>query len=154
MFINTFIKVTDCDSMIYIASDHAGFNLKEKVKVWLSKNHHVVQDLGTFSLESVDYPDYAKKVCRAMRRQDDRGILICGTGTGMCIAANRRRGIRAAVAYDTFSAVMARRHNNANVLCLRARHPPANAFMLIRKFLDTKFEGGRHLRRVQKLDFL
>lgn len=138
----------------YIASDHAGFRLKETLKSYLNSQGHQVQDLGTDSEESVDYPDYALKVVGHIKaEQDSVGILICGTGIGMSIAANRHPGVRAAVCNEGVrSAVLARQHNNANILCLGARLIDEKiALETLQAFIDTPFEGGRHQRRVDKL---
>src|SRR5512146_3338012 len=130
---------------IALASDHAGFELKETVKRLLSSQDIQVDDRGTHSAESVDYPDVA-------RQQADFGILVCGTGIGMSMSANKVAGIRAAKVDTEFEAEMARAHNNANVLCLGARVTvAATAEKLVRKFLETRFEGGRHQRRVDKI---
>ena len=106
---------------IIIASDHAGFLMKEKVKIFLNKSKIKSLDLGTFSEERVDYPDYAKKLALSVKKKSSFGILICGSGIGVSIAANRFKEIRAAVCYNQLSASLARKHNNANVLCLGAR---------------------------------
>jgi len=138
---------------IVIASDHAGFLMKEKVKIFLNKSKIKSLDLGTFSDERVDYPDYAKKLALLVRKKSSYGILICGSGIGVSIAANRFKKIRAAVCYNQISASLARKHNNANVLCLGARLIHfKNAQKIINTFISTKFEGGRHTARVKKLD--
>jgi ribose 5-phosphate isomerase B len=138
---------------VAIGADHAGFELKEIIKQTLDELRVAYKDFGTFSDESVDYPDYAAKVGRAVAAGDfDRGILICGTGIGMAIAANKIAGIRAAPVVDLESARLAREHNNANVLAIGARvTPPERALDLVRLFLKTEFEGGRHERRLQKV---
>ena len=139
---------------IIIGSDHAGFNLKEKLKEYFDKKKIKYEDVGTGSLERVDYPDYAKKVARkVVKEKNSRGILICGTGTGMVIAANRIKGARAVVAYDTYSAKMSRQDNNANILSLRGRHFPYKKIQsIVNIWLNTKFSGkSRHKRRIKKL---
>jgi ribose 5-phosphate isomerase B len=138
---------------IFIASDHAGFLMKEKVKIFLNKSKIKSLDLGTFSEDRVDYPDYAKKLALLVRKNSSFGILICGSGIGVSIAANRIKKVRAAVCYNQISASLARKHNNANVLCLGARLINFNnAKKIINTFVSTKFEGGRHINRVKKLD--
>ncbi len=138
---------------IALGSDHAGFELKETVKRLLSSQDIQVDDRGTHSAESVDYPDFARLVGEEVARQQaDFGILVCGTGIGMSMSANKVAGIRAAKVDTEFEAEMARAHNNANVLCLGARvTDAATAQKLVRKFLETRFEGGRHQRRVDKV---
>lgn len=132
---------------IYIASDHAGFDLK----AFLIKKFPTLIDLGTDSAESVDYPDFAKKLGQEIQ-EGDFGILICGSGVGISIAANRFKNIRAALCLNEKIAELARRHNDANVLCLGARLiNEEKAIEIIEKFLATKFEGGRHIERVKKL---
>lgn len=138
---------------IAIGSDHAGFHLKaELVEVLRQEGFHV-DDLGTYSTESCDYPDSAKAVAEAVSDgRSDLGVLICGTGIGMSIAANKVPGIRAALCSETFSARMARAHNDANVLCLGARVVgPGLALDVVRAFVSGRFEGGRHQRRVDKI---
>jgi len=138
---------------IAIGSDHAGYHLKEALKQTLADAGVEVEDVGTESEASVDYPDYAERVAdRVASGQSDRGILICGTGIGMAMAANKVRGIRAASVTDEVGARLARQHNDANVLALGGRvTPPDTAARLVRIFLDTPFEGGRHQRRVAKV---
>ncbi|MBI5388997.1 ribose 5-phosphate isomerase B [Candidatus Woesearchaeota archaeon] len=140
--------------MIYLGSDHAGFELKEKIKIFLKGMNAKAEDVGTFSEASVDYPDYAQKVAKkVVKDKDSKGILICGTGIGMCIAANKVKGVRAALCYDHYTAEMARKHNNANVLCMGGRTTTqAQAKELVETFLNTAFEGGRHTRRVAKFE--
>lgn len=137
---------------IAIGSDHAGFELKENLKKLLSCEYDVL-DVGTSSTESVDYPDFAKKVCELMiEKKVDLGILICGTGIGMSITANKFKGIYAALCYDTNTASLARRHNNANVLCLGGRTTMLNdAIEIVKTFLNSEFEGERHNRRYIKI---
>jgi ribose 5-phosphate isomerase B len=136
-----------------MACDHAGFDLKELLKRELQAAGHQIMDLGTSSTESVDYPDFGSALAGAIRDgRAGRGILICGTGIGIAIAANREPAVRAAVAHDTTSARLARQHNDANVLALGARLIGAEAARdCVRVFLDTPFEGGRHCGRVAKL---
>ena len=135
-----------------IAADHGGLALKTSIKNEFKAIQW--QDFGTSSDESVDYPDYAQVLCKAILNEEiERGILICGTGIGISIAANRFKGIRAALCHDAFTAEMARRHNDANVLALGGRVLDLEtAFRIVRLFLDTEFEGGRHQRRVQKIE--
>ncbi|HKT70723.1 MAG TPA: ribose 5-phosphate isomerase B [Terriglobales bacterium] len=138
---------------IALGSDHAGFELKESVKRLLTTQGIQVDDRGTHSSESVDYPDFARAVGEdVVRRKAEFGILVCGTGIGMSMSANKIPGIRAAKADTEYEAEMARAHNDANVLCLGARVTDAAAAeKLVRKFLETSFEGGRHQRRVDKI---
>ena len=138
---------------ICIASDHAGFNLKEKIKDSLIKRNISTIDLGPSRKISVDYPDYAKKVSNRIKlKKSDIGILVCGSGTGMSLSANKIKGIRAAVCYNLKSTRLSRQHNNANIICLGARLTKKKiALNLVKAFLETKFEGGRHLRRVKKI---
>ena len=138
---------------IAIASDHAGIEAKAFVSAELAKAGHLVADLGPADAKSVDYPDYALKVSRAVAAGEaERGILICGTGIGMSMAANKVQGIRAAVCHDEFTSRMSRMHNDANVLCMGARllanHRMADLAAI---FLSTAFEGGRHCGRVGKI---
>ncbi len=138
---------------IIIGSDHAGFLVKEKIKAFLKKANIKLLDIGTFSEERVDYPDYGKKLALAVKNKTVFGILICGSGIGVSIAANRIKKIRAAVCYNKKSASLARKHNNANVLCLGARLIDfKNIKTIVNTFISTKFEKGRHLTRVKKLD--
>ena len=138
---------------ITIGSDHGGVELKEEVKMVLHEFSDVrVKDIGTFGRESVDYPDIAEKVCAdVVSGKADRGIVLCGTGIGISIAANKIDGIRAALCTDVYSAIMARRHNDANVLALGGRvlgFGPAGK--IVRAWIRTEFEGGRHARRIEK----
>ena len=140
---------------IAIASDHGGFELKEELKRALAGGDLALADLGCGSAaESVDYPDYAGALCdEILAGRAERGILVCGTGIGMSIAANRRRGIRAALCWDPHTARMAREHNDANVLCLGGRVVgPALALEIALAFLSGSFSGGRHARRLAKID--
>lgn len=139
--------------MLAIGCDHGGYELKQEVMKHLEERGVPYKDFGTFSTESVDYPDYALKVCEAITSGEaERGILICGTGIGMSMAANKVNGIRAAVCHDTYSAEFTRRHNDANVLCMGGRVVgPGLACSVVDAFLDHEFEGGRHQRRVDKI---
>lgn len=141
---------------IAIGSDHAGYPLKEALKRELKGTGVEVEDVGTEDETSTDYPDYAERVAgQVVSGRSDRGILICGTGIGMAMAANKVRGIRAASVTDETGARLARQHNDANVLTLGGRvTPPDTAARLVRIFLDTPFEGGRHQRRVDKITAL
>ena len=138
---------------ICISSDHAGYEIKEFIKEQIIKSKISIIDLGPFLKKSVDYPDYAKKVSnRVSQRKSDLGILVCGSGTGMAISANKTKGIRAAVGYNIKSTQLSRQHNNANVLCLGSRLTKKKDIKkIIKIFLNTKFEGGRHKRRVKKI---
>jgi ribose 5-phosphate isomerase B len=150
---------------ILVASDHGGFALKSRIVDVLKKRKIDVEDLGSDSAESVDYPDYAVKVAeRISQGQADAGVLVCGTGIGMCIAANKFKNVRAAVVSESYSARMAKEHNNANILCVggrvmgpqddpqspvrRASEPIEN---VLAAWLDAKYEGGRHDRRLDKI---
>jgi ribose 5-phosphate isomerase B len=137
-----------------IGNDHAGLPLKSVVLATLRSLGHDVEDLGTNSTESVDYPEFGRAVANAIAdRRADRGVLICGTGIGISIAANRVKGIRAALCGDVFSAKACRQHNDANVLALGARIiGPGHAEEIVRAFATTAFEGGRHQRRIDKID--
>ncbi len=136
---------------IAIGCDHRGLKLKQTVMKLLAAAGHSYQDFGCYTEESVDYPDIALKVAKAVANGEfDRGILICSTGIGMCIAANKVRGIRAALAYDAFAAERACQHNDANILCLGAEKPKEIP-EIINAFLTCKFEGGRHQRRIDKI---
>ena len=139
------------NSPILIAADHAGYPLKEWLKTHLS--HHSWVDLGTFDPSRVDYPDFADRVSERIQQDGGRGVLICGSGQGMAMRANRYKGVRAALAWNEESAKLARQHNDANVLCLGARLiTQEDAVMLIELFLSTPFEGGRHQGRIEKID--
>jgi ribose 5-phosphate isomerase B len=137
---------------IAIGNDHGGLTFKGEILDLLQELGHEAEDFGCNSPESVDYPDYADLVCRAiLDGRCQRGILICGSGVGMSMAANRRPGIRAALCQEQFTARMSREHNNANVLCLGARVVgPSLAVEIVRTWLATDFEGGRHQRRIEK----
>ena len=138
---------------ICIASDHAGYNIKEYVKDFLIKKKISIIDLGPNSNGSVDYPDYAKKVAKRIKsKKSDVGIVVWGSGTGMAISANKIKGIRAAVCYNKSSTRLSRLHNNANIISLGSRLTKKKDIKtLISIFLKTKFESGRHLRRVKKI---
>lgn len=139
--------------MIALASDHAGYKLKESIKEYLSNTNIYYQDFGTNNQDSVDYPDYASLLVEAIEQNIcQEGILICNTGIGMSIAANRSKKIRAALCYDEILVEMARKHNDANVLVLGAGYIKENQIaLMIDKFLNTKFTGGRHQNRINKL---
>ncbi|MHB1351350.1 MAG: ribose 5-phosphate isomerase B [Desulfobulbaceae bacterium] len=138
---------------VSVGSDHGGFDLKELVLAFLQDSGYEVVDVGCHSPTSCDYPDFAREVCEQVRSGAcERGILICGTGIGMSIAANRHREIRAALCHEGFSARMSREHNNANVLCLGARVTgPELALDIVRQWMATEFSGGRHQRRLDML---
>ena len=138
---------------IAIGSDHRGFEAKRRIVSLLQQLGHEVHDLGPESKDSVDYPDYAFEVARAVGQGGaERGILICGTGIGMCIAANKVPGVRAAPCHDSITAEMSRRHNDANVLCLSADLMGDELIdRMVRIWLETPFDGGRHARRVEKI---
>ena len=136
-----------------IGSDHAGYDLKKQILEYLQKEGHVVIDQGTYNKDSVDYPDFAKWVVKDVQDNEaDYGILVCYTGIGMSMAANKARGIRAALVGKVEDAVLTREHNNANVLCLSAKNTSVeDAFEIVKAFLSTEFAGGRHERRVEKV---
>jgi len=138
---------------IAIAADHAGYEEKERLKPLLKELGVEFEDLGTVSPESVDYPDYARKVGDEVAQgKVDQGLLVCGSGTGMAIAANKVPGVRAAVAWDEEIARLAREHNDANVLSLAARFTPYEELeKIVRAWFAAKFDGGRHARRVEKI---
>ena len=137
---------------IAVGCDHRGRNLKQLVIKQLAEAEHDYEDFGTNSDKSVDYPDIAREVGEAVAGgQYDYGILICGTGIGMSMAANKVRGIRAALCHNTFGASRARQHNNANVLCLSEEEGMESAPEIVNAFLSTAFEGGRHQQRVDKI---
>jgi ribose 5-phosphate isomerase B len=137
-----------------IGSDHAGFSLKEKLKKYLLEKGYEVKDFGTNSEASADYPDYAHPVARAVERKEvDFGLLLCGSGNGMNMVANKYSGIRAALCWNEELAKLARQHNDANILSLPARFIDEDeAKKCVDAFLSSKFEGGRHERRVKKID--
>lgn len=144
---NVFMKIS-------LGADHAGFELKEKIKKLLLQQGIEVNDRGTHSSEAVDYPDYARKVAEEVADHDaDLGILVCGSGIGMSIAANKVAGVRAANVSSEYEAQLSREHNDANVLTLGARLiSDQNAFQIVQKWLETSFAGGRHQRRVEKIN--
>jgi len=139
---------------LLIASDHAGFELKERLKRWLQTRGVAFEDLGTHSAESVDYPDYARRVAEAISKGEaERGLLVCGSGQGMAMAANRYRGVRVALPWSEETARLSREHNDANVLALGGRvlsHETAERILDV--WLSTPFAGGRHEGRVKKID--
>ena len=138
---------------IFISSDHAGFKLKEVIKTFLERKKINFQDLGPNNDYSVDYPDYAHKVARKVKvNKNHIGILVCGSGTGMNIAANKHKNIRAAQCFNIKSTKLSRLHNDANIITLGSRLiSKKNALKFVELFLDTKFDGGRHLKRVRKI---
>ncbi len=138
----------------FIGTDHAGFAVKPFVIEYLQKKGIEVEDLGTYSSESVDYPDFAHKVAEAvLANEGTKGILICGSGIGMSLAANKHKGIRAALCHDAYTAEMARRHNDANILCFGERVVGVGVIeSILEAWLTHEFEGGRHERRVKKID--
>ena len=138
---------------IFISSDHAGFKLKETIKDYLRNKKLKIEDLGPKDDSSVDYPDYAHKVAKRVKlNKSNVGILVCGSGTGMNIAANRHKNIRAAQCFNIKSTKLSRLHNDANIITLGSRLvTKKNALKFVSVFLNTKFEGGRHSRRVKKI---
>ncbi len=147
------IKLDKIFKTVCIASDHAGYKLKEVIKNHLIDKKVSIFDLGPFSDESVDYPDFAKRLgYRIKSKKSDVGILVCGSGTGMAISANKIKTIRAAVCYNLRSTRLSRQHNNANIIAIGSRLTKKKlSLKLVEIFLKTKFEGGRHLRRVKKI---
>ena len=141
------------DRNVILASDHAGFKLKVIIKSFLIRKGKKVLDLGTKNTNSVDYPDYAHRLSKKMQNNKGQfGILVCGSGTGMVMAANKHKNIRAALCYNAKSTKLSRQHNNANVIAIGARFTKKNiALMCVNTFLKTKFDGGRHLKRVKKI---
>lgn len=142
-------------TLVYLGADHAGFPLKKELFAYLESDlGHEVTDLGTFSEDSMDYPDIAREVAEKVYENDGSlGILVCGSGTGMCIAANKHVGIRAASCTTVYLAEQARKHNDANVLCLGARVVDfETAKPIVKAFLEASFEGGRHAARVDKIN--
>lgn len=139
---------------VLLASDHAGLELRHLLATRVTALGHEAVDLGTEGTGSVDYPDFAHELARRLTTgEGERGVLVCGTGIGMSMAANRHPRIRAALCHDAFTAAAARRHNNANVLCLGARTTgPGVAEQMLEIFLDTPFDGGRHERRVKGIE--
>lgn len=140
-------------NMIGIGSDHGGFELKGYIIEYLKGQGIEVKDFGAYSEDSVDYPDCAAPVCKAVQNGEiEKGILICGTGIGISIAANKHKGIRAALCSDVYSAKMSRQHNNAQILCLGGRVTGRElAYMIVDTWLNTEFEGGRHEKRIEKI---
>ncbi len=137
---------------IAIGCDHRGLNLKQSIIKLVTEAGHSYEDFGCYNTDSVDYPDIAKKVAEAVARGDfEQGILICDTGIGMSIAANKVKGIRAALCHNAFYAQRARQHNDANILCLGAGAGQDSVSEIVKVFLTTEFEGGRHLRRLNKI---
>ena len=147
------IKLNKIFKTACIASDHAGYNLKEDIKNYLIDKHVSIFDLGPFNDQSVDYPDYAKKLAnRIKQKKSEVGILVCGSGTGMAISANKIKTIRAAVCYNLKSTRLCRQHNNANIITLGSRLTKKKlSLKLVEIFLKTKFEGGRQLKRIKKI---
>ncbi len=139
---------------IAIGSDHAGYVLKEKIAKYLSENGCEVDNCGTYSMESCDYPIYAKSVAKKVANKvADRGILVCGSGVGVSITANKVKGIRAVLCHDPYSATLSRLHNDANVLCLGERITgDALAFNIVETWLNSDYEGGRHQRRIDMIE--
>ena len=139
---------------IAIASDHRGFKIKEEIKRYLDENDIKYKDFGTYSEERMDYPEVATKATKAVQNKEcELGILICGTGFGMCLVANKCKGIRCTPCYDEETAKFAKMHNNANILALGAEHLTAHdAIRILRVFLATPFEGGRHSDRLKMIE--
>ncbi|MDB4378441.1 ribose 5-phosphate isomerase B [bacterium] len=137
---------------IAVASDHGGYNEKEQIVKWLREQGHKVRNFGTHNIDSCDYPDYAKQVCDHITSNNSEfGILVCGTGIGMSMVANRNPQIRAGLCSGVTTAELTRQHNNANVLCLGARVTlDADIIPIVETFLNTEFEGGRHTKRIEK----
>ncbi len=140
-------------NVVGIGCDHAGYALKQAIQQALEQSGFVVRDFGTHSAEAVDYPDFVHPLCQAMERGEfDRGILLCGSANGVSMTANKYHSIRAAVCWQPEIARLARRHNNANIICLPARFiTDSEAVTMVLQFLTTVFEGGRHQRRVEKI---
>ncbi len=138
---------------VLLASDHAGFKLKDKIKRFLIKKGNIVLDLGTKNTNSVDYPDYAHLFFKKIKNNNGQfGILICGSGIGMNMAANKHKNIRAALCYNTKSTKLSRQHNNANVMAIGARLiKEKTALLCVSTFLKTEFVGGRHIKRIKKI---
>src|SRR5712691_5869789 len=139
--------------VIALGADHAGWELKEALKAWLIETGHQILDFGTHSTESVDYPDYALQVAESVASgKAERGVLVCGTGIGMAMSANKVPGVRAALCSDGFTARMSREHNDANVLALAGRLMESDmAVDILQLWLETEFSGGRHSRRLSKI---
>ena len=138
---------------IAIGADHAGFEYKELLKKWLEKNGYSVKDFGTYSTDSVDYPDFAHPVASAVEKKEyNLGLLLCGSANGVAITANKHQGVRAALCWNEEVAELARHHNNANIVCIPARFVSYEvAEKILDRFLHASFEGGRHERRVEKI---
>ena len=143
----------DLSKPIAIGSDHAGFELKMELVRWLNKNQYQLMDMGVYESKSVDYPDYAHPVAKAVEDGEaEFGILLCGSANGVCMTANKHQGIRAAICWETEIAKLARSHNDANILCLPARFvSPEDGLKILHTFMVTEFEGGRHQNRVNKI---
>lgn len=141
-------------SKIAVGSDHGGFNLKNKIIKFLEEKGHEVKDYGTYSTESCDYPVYAKAVAKSVASGEyEKGIIVCGSGIGVSIAANKVKGVRAALCHESHSAMLSRLHNNANVLCLGERITGESlALDIVDVWLKSEYEGGRHQRRIDMLD--
>ncbi len=138
--------------VVFIGSDHGGYELKEQIKSFLEEIGVDVEDLGTYSPESCDYPDIAQKVALNVVKSKEKGILICGSGIGMSIAANKVKGIRCALCHDAYTAEYSRRHNDANIIAFGGRTTGVEvAKQMVKIFLFTEFDGGRHERRVEKI---
>lgn len=151
-----FILVFDLKNLsmkISIGGDHAGFTYKQEVIDFLKKNNHEVKDFGPYSTDSVDYPDFAHPVSSSIESKEaELGILICGSGNGVAITANKHQGVRAALCWNTELAKLARQHNNANIICLPARFVSVeDTIQMVKEFVETPFEGGRHENRVRKI---
>jgi ribose 5-phosphate isomerase B len=139
--------------IVHIGCDHAGFELKEKVKTRLQEQGHTIEDHGTYSLDSTDYPDYAHATALGVLKDATLGVLICGSANGVCMTANKHAGVRAALCWNAEVAVLARTHNDANIICLPARFiTEESAFEMVDAFFVTSFEGGRHQNRVNKIN--
>ena len=141
-------------TQIIIGGDHAGYELKEKIKRHITTKGVVIADQGTHSADSTDYPDYAHKVAeKVLSLPGSLGILLCGSANGVCMTANKHKGIRAALCWDPEIAALARQHNDANILCIPARFVSTRkAFKIVDTFLNTTFEGGRHAKRTEKIN--
>ena len=142
--------------MIIMASDHRGYLLKEELKTFFNEENIITIDVGSYSKEPVDYPDFANRVCERINNfEAEYGILVCYTGIGMSIAANKHKNIRAALVGQVEDASLTRGHNNSNVLCLSQKNTPKElAIEIVNTFLSTEFEGGRHERRVNKIGLI
>jgi ribose 5-phosphate isomerase B len=147
------MPVFDLNKPIAIGCDHAGYDYKESIKAFLEKNQFIVKDFGTFSIDSVDYPDFAHPVSSAVENEECAfGILICGSANGVAITANKHAGIRAAICWNEEIARLSRQHNNANIICIPARFVSVElAENMMVSFMNTNFEGGRHENRVNKI---